>query len=105
MRGGPFDMPGRAISRREFIGTSLMAAVTAAEAHGLYYPHREWVRGASQVSPDPEIRACALWNEGWSFKRQVSPGVRRNPNSWEHNTPGMTILPGSKSRCRTLGTR
>jgi beta-galactosidase len=56
-----------------------MTAVTAAGAHRLYHPYRDWAREASQASPDPEIRTRALWNEGWSFKRQVSPGSATEP--------------------------
>ena len=65
---------GTALSRREFIGTSLMTAVTAAGARGRYDPSQKSAGGMTQAGPDPEVRSRALWNEGWSFRRQISPG-------------------------------
>src|SRR5215469_5377327 len=71
-------MLGPTLSRREFIGTSLMTAATAVGARALCVPS-EGGAAPGEVRPQPELRSRANWNEGWKFRRQASPGSGTEP--------------------------
>ncbi|MGH9327110.1 MAG: glycoside hydrolase family 2 protein [Terriglobia bacterium] len=70
-------MPGRSISRRQFIETSIVGAVTAVGVPGL-----DAQTGASSAGPGqegPGSRLRSRLNEDWKFKRQGSPGQGAEP--------------------------
>jgi beta-galactosidase len=81
-------MTSRSISRREFIGTSLVTALTAGAAQGLHLPGREWAGGAGQAGLDHGPRMRARWNERWKFNRQASPGSGTEPEFVGAEQPG-----------------
>ncbi len=70
-------MPGRSISRREFIQTSVVGAAAVVGGQALSVPGWAWSTG--QAGLGPEVRVRTLWNEEWSFRRQVSPGSATEP--------------------------
>ena len=81
-------MPGRSISRREFIGTSLAGGVTAVGVQGLHASNRAGARGLDRGGFDPDLRLRAIWNEDWKFMRQLSPGSGTEPEFVGAEEPG-----------------
>ena len=70
-------MPAKSISRRKFIQTSFVGTAAVVGGQALSVPG--WAGETSQAGPGPEVRVRALWDEGWSFRRQVSPGSATEP--------------------------
>ena len=70
-------MPAQSISRRKFIQTSFVGTAAVVGGQALSVPG--WAGETSQAGPGPEVRVRALWDEGWSFRRQVSPGSAAEP--------------------------
>jgi len=71
-------MSGTTLTRREFMGTSLMTVATAVGTRALRVPN-EAGAAPSEVQRQPELRSRANWNEGWKFKRQASLGSGMEP--------------------------
>jgi hypothetical protein len=72
-------MGGRKISRRGFMRTSAAGAATAATLNAFGTRGREDGRDRDEPEPALALRLEIPLNEGWRFKRQVSPGSATEP--------------------------
>jgi beta-galactosidase len=72
-------MPGRRISRRKFIGTSIAGAATAVAVPGRHSSETAMTMRPDNDGLDPGVRLRIQWNEGWKFKRQASSGSATEP--------------------------
>jgi beta-galactosidase len=72
-------MPGRRISRRKFIGTSIAGAATAVAMPSGNGADRPTKAGPDSDSSLSDLRLRVPCNKGWRFKRQASPGSATEP--------------------------
>jgi beta-galactosidase len=67
-------MVRKRISRRQFLETSVMGSATAASSRALDTSRRAGAKGVGEQNSSSGLRFEHSLNEGWSFKRQASPG-------------------------------